>query len=1840
MTKKMNKINQLFCSLGAVFLLALLSGCRSDLTPVRPVGDLLRGGRRLGTSLTVAPTESARRTKSAFTGSDAAVSDWTLLQFDTATGLLAASYYQASGADITDIAVVTDHGYDWYAVANVGDVRSQFTVGVTPESSMAAWYATGFDMTTAVGLPMAWKGEGLAFSQADLTAGRRLAVTMTRLVARYDITVDKSALSRYAYAVTGATIEGPASVRAFADSKGTSVATTTDAATASDVAQLNSGGAASFYAAENRYGEMAISHPDSKKPRNIGADDHPTFIEISGVATLLDGSGLSFPATYRFYLGQNATSNFDVIRNTENTVTLHLTDAKIDAGRAERDVIDAGGMPDDPLWKVAIDPYADTRSLQFEHGAALGGAGIRLAAGSCTAEGLLRVPDGLSYAFRLDQVLYDAGVRVFRQADGTEPILPASGYTEATWIPVEGSPATLYFSIPTGVANLVGQAHVRTLDGRKSDDLTVTAGRILDHLAVQFGAITNVNTDASPTGVTWGKRYGDDAAYRYDSQAAAMDTILMQNMNNAAYANGYALRVYAVYNDGSEQLLGNDAATAPYYHWQTVSTTGIAAGVSGGYGNGEKYFHQKLAATSAAARLIRTAHSGTSTVRLYYAEEGVTRSFFFKLRVHVGLLKAWPASSTSARLAIPATGTVDLGYWWVDNNGQDSVNVTTLVAADNRISVTTGSNLLQYDGLVDSGRKVRFTGKGTAGKAQSTVSGTGYISHGAVATLFGESADKVRAASLPSTNGINSGNFNAFRYAYFTLEDNRALDRVEVVPDYIYVPDLAVTPADSPGSGTRLSFKLYAYYEGSDVPVDVTTAAIWTRVTGTPGSAGNARVNYYMGWLSDRSKCVYGRTPLASETSCYGFSDGSFWMKCSRMNVTNTSLYESYLAEGAIALPAALYTASYTFNGRTRTASIRGITEKEAASLVVTPETVSVYTGETLSLQATVYYTDGTSATVTNEADWQSDAAGLLTNQSRGSYTAGPTAGSTSVTARYAGLQASAAVTVLEREVTSFTLEIRDAAGTWQQASAVLTLGGRYAARLRVNYAGGTTGVVTGGFTLVSSQPTVAAQDGDGVLRALAIGAARITATYKGKNSSNGVQLSVQNHDYTYQVLVSTRSSGTYAEILADAGQTARLDWDETQAFYAWYVTFDNGVFDSMTDVSSAAAWTVADELLAVGNWNASRQTYRAANTSGASASGSIRAAYQGASGTHAVVVQAYEAPYLRIVEAGPLTWDCWAYGTAAKQTFHIESNVAWTLSGATADWYVSRTSGSGDATITVYPLAENRGADDDITLTVSAAGGLSAQIDLLHDGLDGRGAAKLWWSVEVTPTSKTLAVGEIFDRFTAVRVAYKDGARTQEWIRTDISNVAVYEVSDAAVARVVSLNGSSTTGQATGLAAGTVTVKAWWAYSSAIPMAYREGSPVEIPGEATLTVTATPPPETYRIRTAVQPSAIDWNGTAQAAAWLQRSTDGINWSDVREVKASVTFTSGNPIVSVAGAVLTANNAQASTVTVSITAGNYGGSETVAAYVPVDLTVGPKPVTPVAALSASPTALAWAWDASGSSAAQTIQVTATNCSWSVASITSGFDYQVNGSTVSVWPVGQNTASSALTGTLVIRGTDGVADVPVSLSQAGKPAPTLTALSFDQSHYDLVRVVSGAVVTVHAFAVTAHYSDGSSADVTAAASYTDQGAVTVNGSDGTLTATAACTARTLTAAYGGLTVSATYAAEDLEFPMDLQMVHFESQEDQSREFVITSFEATLQKALSGTTREDTVTDEVQVVATTGPVVEDTRVAGMLLFHFTTAGTGSVTFTYTKNAVTLTRILEVTCSTTNHISYTWH
>lgn len=317
------------------------AGCQGD--PAGGAEAFLRPDRALSITVTVAPPDDPHTTKSAFAGAPDAVKNYNLLVYTD--GVLAAKYYREGSGELV-LRVGAGTVCDYYCVANAGDVTGGFQVGVSRENELEGWTLTT-SVAGAEALPMAWSARNLSYSRAELLSGTRLPVKLKRLVAQYDIVIDRSGLQRYAFTATSLSLCGPAAVKPFAESKATSSAVRTDYAVQADLAALNRGGATHYYPLENRWGVLLPGNTDpwAKVPGNLPSGAQPSYIELSGQVILTDGSAVTFPVTYRFYLGADAVSDFDVVRNRVYTVTLTLSDAAIER--------------QEPSWKVEKGSYVE-----------------------------------------------------------------------------------------------------------------------------------------------------------------------------------------------------------------------------------------------------------------------------------------------------------------------------------------------------------------------------------------------------------------------------------------------------------------------------------------------------------------------------------------------------------------------------------------------------------------------------------------------------------------------------------------------------------------------------------------------------------------------------------------------------------------------------------------------------------------------------------------------------------------------------------------------------------------------------------------------------------------------------------------------------------------------------------------------------------------------------------------------------------------------------------------------------------------------------------------------------------------------------------------------------------------------------------------------------------------------------------------------------------------------------------------------------------------------------------------------------------------------------------------
>lgn len=1698
----MNPLIKRWARLAAIAAVFLGTGCQNP-SPGDVAVSEIRSGRKMHATLTVAPADDPNAVKSAFSGSDHTVANYNLLVFES--GVLAGKYYKDSGSPLA-FEVMADRSYNYYCVANTGDLTGAFTVGQTPESRMATWQVEA-PVAGAAGLPMAWSGTDIRFSKAQMRAGAQLEISLTRLVAQYDIVLDKSALSQFSFTATSLSICGPSSVTPFASSKAASVASRTDYAVPGDLARLNGGLKSTFYPLENRYGTLLPENNDPwlKVPANLSEDDHPTFIELGGVATVDDGSGLEIPLTYRFFLGRDAIRDFDVRRNEVNTVTLSLTDDAL--GREEAS------------WKVEKGSYADTRSLAFAD------EGIYVPEGGSVDELIVRTPVNLKYVVGLDPALTAAGVAVAGVTPG-EPV---------DW-------DVLTFTAPEGIAPMEGIVRIRSIDGKKSDELTLSTGRRL--VALRFGLWPNAGTE----------RFHSDTTFLFGGDIYA--------------------HVYAVYSDDTREDITSSLAVSDYQFDADL--------LSCNHGSGSDLGR------------FRPLKAGDSQIRVTKTLDGVTVTA--ESNVHV----------------LPYMS----GLAFTEGNG-------------NTITMRTG------------GESHQFTLEATyAGSGKKDVTADAVWSVEDEELLINDGAGKVTSKLKTGTTTV---------WASYT-ENGVSLQRriqvkviripveLRVFPSMVYLPNAGTdervayaSPIEYAGPNERTFRLTVSYHDGTSADVSYAPGqTVWTDNLPLRYQTGDTW--HILGIQSFNSASSPGRMIIYR---AYATTLNA------RIYLGNNANYLHAFHEAEVVTddaPKRFLTATYTLNDVTLTADVMGtlVNNARPQRITITPNPQEAYAGgHTVQFQATLEYDDGTTEDITDSASWTVD--GLATPEGGGRFTTGNETGSTqvhaSVTVSGVTVNGDAGLVVNPRVITAVALEVNPGTG-WTDAAQDVNLGSQQEWRLKITYENGDTDYVTRGFQLTSSNTSVVTVSGASTT-AQAVGQADISADYEGW-TAGPLHLKVLNHDYSYALAVEPKNS--------------TLDSDGEKSYHAWFLTLDNGIETDREDVSRDCDWSVSSGLAAYVETSGAF-TVRAKGNNSSSVSGMVLVGYEKDgvpySSYATLVIRAPFVPSLS-VNVPSLEWDYDEYGEESGLSISVSGNVSWNAELISGGDHFSLTaaSGEGDGSLKVFPVAKN-GSDSGLNGRLriyDTAYGLECFVDLTQLDFNRRkGIGPVYNKLVVTPSEATIDHDGSF-AFTATLYIYKDAAMTDlfrsydvslwdwsHWTSSDESAAVMHSPQEHGPTHVANpvANGKNTR---TGSGFKETTITCY--YGPEIP------SGMTISDAANLRVKDIPDQTSYRLIVSVEPSSIGCTGRAQASARLQSSSDGgTTWDAGQDVTSATSWSSSNTTAATIASdgVITGCNTGSSAKSARIT-GTYGGV-TPSVSGQADLQVDGVS----SFLDVTPGSLTWNWDASGSGEGLTLTLSG-NVAWRV-SVPEGFSASPtsgNGDgTVTVWPKARNTSTTDdLTGTLRITGT-GVTARTVSLTQlhSSGTEPPATYLSFDRSHYDLVRVIGGTVYTVHDFSVTLHGADGSVTDVTGQASYSDQGGVTVNGTAGTLTATAAVSGKTVTASYDGLTATATYSAEDLLIPLALEGSHVEIQGGSSREFLVEVFEVTLESVLTGVRSYEEVIASVEADPS-GPIVcEGYTVDRGILFHFTEPGSGSVTFRYVREGVTVSCVLDLTCASDNTITCSW-
>lgn len=260
--------------------------------------------------------EGGIQTKSSYTASESGISNLCLFVFNASGTRVFGQYYTST----TGISFSLPAGtYTFQAVANMGDITSS----VTSRSAYDSYLYTFTNASLSKAFPMSGGG-----SKTISASSSSVSISLVRLVAKYSLRISKDGIRKGSLSVNSVTLKniagtvkpsGPYGVTASSQ-----LIASGDSSSSSDVSALNSGGLTVFYVPENMQGtESSITASRDKVPEHNYSSVRSglcTYLEVA--CSYFNGSDELDDVVYRMYLGANATSSFDIARNTGYAITL------------------------------------------------------------------------------------------------------------------------------------------------------------------------------------------------------------------------------------------------------------------------------------------------------------------------------------------------------------------------------------------------------------------------------------------------------------------------------------------------------------------------------------------------------------------------------------------------------------------------------------------------------------------------------------------------------------------------------------------------------------------------------------------------------------------------------------------------------------------------------------------------------------------------------------------------------------------------------------------------------------------------------------------------------------------------------------------------------------------------------------------------------------------------------------------------------------------------------------------------------------------------------------------------------------------------------------------------------------------------------------------------------------------------------------------------------------------------------------------------------------------------------------------------------------------------------
>ena len=264
-------------------------------------------------------------TKSSISASETKIVDINIYAYSG--GKLEKSGYFRSAQTFT-LTLYKGRTYNLYAISNMGEVPPP----VVEEELHTTKLSMGSMSYIEGGFPMSWTQEGFSIKGTS----PKVDIRLVRLVSRIRFSLDKSEVANFAVKAVRL-CQSAYNILPFADESKAEAAYEVgngDYASPVDLNAINNGGTITLYAYENCQGTLLAGNQkaESKIPSSIPANaDLCTYLEMtasfSGEYEGVDVS--SDNVKYRFYLGEDNCSNFNIRRNTDIQVKLKVTEDRI-----------------------------------------------------------------------------------------------------------------------------------------------------------------------------------------------------------------------------------------------------------------------------------------------------------------------------------------------------------------------------------------------------------------------------------------------------------------------------------------------------------------------------------------------------------------------------------------------------------------------------------------------------------------------------------------------------------------------------------------------------------------------------------------------------------------------------------------------------------------------------------------------------------------------------------------------------------------------------------------------------------------------------------------------------------------------------------------------------------------------------------------------------------------------------------------------------------------------------------------------------------------------------------------------------------------------------------------------------------------------------------------------------------------------------------------------------------------------------------------------------------------------------------------------------------------------